>query len=153
MKNIILLLSASVLLFSCGKNKLSEEEQLAKDIEIIKAYITDNNLNAQETESGLHYVIDNEGTGASPDISNSVTIRYKGYFTDGKTFDQSQPEGVTFPLSNLILGWQEGIPYFKEGGKGMLLIPSSLGYGPKGNSGVPANSVLIFDIELFEVIN
>lgn len=138
---------------SCNKNKLSEEEQLAEDIKIIKTYIADNNLNAIESESGLHYVIDQQGTGSAPTISSSVTIRYKGYFTDGKVFDQSQPEGAEFPLSNLIKGWQEGIPYFNEGGKGVLLIPSSLGYGPKGNSAVPPNSVLIFDIELFEVKN
>jgi FKBP-type peptidyl-prolyl cis-trans isomerase FkpA len=153
MKNIFLFLFISLFIFSCGKNKLSEEEQLAQDIEIIKTYIADNNLNAQETASGLHIVIDNQGSGASPNLSNSVTIRYKGYFTDGNVFDESAAEGATFPLSNLIEGWQEGIPYFNEGGKGMLLIPSSLGYGPDGNSAVPANSVLIFDIELFEVIN
>ena len=52
----------------------------------------------------------------------------------------------------MIEGWKEGIPYFKEGGVGKLLIPSALGYGPNGNSGIPPNSVLIFDIGLIDVL-
>jgi FKBP-type peptidyl-prolyl cis-trans isomerase FkpA len=151
MKKKLTLFVISMLAFACDKNKLSPEEQLEKDIEIIKSYIADNNLAAESTSSGLHYVIEQPGSGASPTLSNTITIRYKGYYTNGNVFDQSQPEGATFPLSNLIKGWQEGIPLFKEGGKGILLIPSALGYGPKGNSSVPGNSVLIFDIELFEV--
>jgi FKBP-type peptidyl-prolyl cis-trans isomerase len=55
-------------------------------------------------------------------------------------------------LQNVILGWTEGIPYFKEGGSGKLLIPSALAYGPNGTTGIPPNSVLIFEIELIEVI-
>lgn len=153
MKKIVLFICIGFVLFACDKNKLSEEEQLAKDIEIIKQYIADNDLEAVETESGLHYFISQQGTGASPSANSTITIRYKGYFTDGNVFDQSQPEGAEFPLMNLIRGWQEGIPLFNEGGKGVLMIPSILGYGPKGNSAVPPNSVLIFDIELFEVKN
>lgn len=151
MKKLLVLFLCSLVVFACDKNKLTPEEQLEKDIAIIKNYISENNLNAESTSSGLHYVIEQAGSGASPTLNNSISIRYKGYFTNGNVFDQSQPEGATFPLSNLIKGWQEGIPLFQEGGKGILLIPSALGYGPNGNSSVPGNSVLIFDIELFEV--
>ena len=58
---------------------------------------------------------------------------------------------ITFPLSGVIQGWQEGIPLFKEGGSGILLIPSALGYGSQSVGSIPANSVLIFDINLIDV--
>ena len=66
-------------------------------------------------------------------------------------FDQSSSNGITFPLSGVIQGWQEGIPLFKEGGSGILLIPSALGYGSQSVGTIPANSVLIFDINLIDV--
>ena len=121
------------------------------DEQIIQQYIADNNLNAQPTGSGLYYVIDNQGNGASPNLNSSVTVVYVGKLTDGTIFDQSNPLGVTFPLANLIQGWQEGIPLFREGGSGMLLIPSSLGYGSQSVGNIPANSVLIFEISLIHV--
>lgn len=151
MKFSWLVLLVGIVLFSCNKNELSEEEQLEVDIKEIEEYLEENNLSAQKTDSGLHYVIDQQGTGAKPSSQSDVTIRYKGYFTDENIFDQSSEVGATFNLQNLISGWQEGIPLFNEGGKGMLLIPSKLGYGPNGNQSVPPNSVLIFDIELMKV--
>ena len=139
---------------SCGKKKAEEQakEQTAKDEAIIQQYISDNNLNAIATGSGLYYVIENEGAGASCTSSSTVTVAYTGYFTDGDIFDQSSSQGVTFSLQQVIKGWTEGIPYFKEGGDGKLLIPSALAYGPDGNASIPPNSVLIFDVELIEVL-
>lgn len=139
---------------SCGKKKAEEQakEQAAKDEAIIQQYISDNNLNATATGSGLYYVIENEGTGASCSSFSTVTVAYTGYFTDGDIFDQSSSQGVTFSLQQVIKGWTEGIPYFKEGGNGKLLIPSALAYGPDGNASIPPNSVLIFDVELIEVL-
>jgi FKBP-type peptidyl-prolyl cis-trans isomerase FkpA len=121
------------------------------DEQIIQQYIADNNLNAQPTGSGLYYVIDNQGNGASPNLNSSVTVVYVGKLTDGTIFDQSNLLGATFPLANVIQGWQEGIPLFREGGSGMLLIPSSLGYGSQSVGNIPANSVLIFEISLIHV--
>lgn len=135
---------------SCNK-KLSPEEQMEKDQEIISNYISSNNLNAQSTSSGLHYLIVDEGTGNHPASTDDVTVRYKGYFTDGSVFDQSDNAGVTFNLQQVIAGWTEGIPKFKEGGEGILLIPSALAYGPDGNSSIPANTVLIFDVTLLDI--
>jgi len=79
-------------------------------------------------------------------------VAYTGYYTNGEIFDGSNAQGITFNLNGVIDGWRIGIPYFKEGGSGKLLIPSALGYGPNGGGSVPANSVLIFDIELIEVL-
>ena len=142
---------AFILLVSSCNKKLSPEEQMEKDQEIISNYINNNNLNAQSTSSGLHYVIVEEGTGNHPNATDNVTVRYKGYFTDGSVFDQSDNSGVTFNLQQVIAGWREGIPKFKEGGEGILIIPSALGYGPEGNSSIPPNSVLVFDVSLLDI--
>jgi FKBP-type peptidyl-prolyl cis-trans isomerase FkpA len=141
---------ALLMMSSCNK-KLSPEEQMEKDQEIISNYISNNSLNAQSTSTGLHYVILDEGTGNHPNSTNDVTVRYKGYFADGSVFDQSDNAGVTFNLQQVIAGWTEGIPKLKEGGEGILLIPSALAYGPDGNSSIPPNSVIIFDVTLLDI--
>jgi FKBP-type peptidyl-prolyl cis-trans isomerase FkpA len=140
------LLSVLVLLFSACKK---EDSQADKDDEIIRQYLSDNNIQATKDASGLYYVITEEGTGDHPDISSEVTVRYKGYLTNGTVFDQTSGNSTaTFPLSGLIKGWQIGIPKLKQGGKGTFFVPSALGYGSQAVGDIPANSVLIFDIEL-----
>lgn len=139
-----------ILCFSFCKKK-NTVDQPAKDEEIIKNYIVENKLNAKATGSGLYYVITAQGTGARPNLSSTVTVVYKGYLTDGTVFDQSNSAGASFGLSGVIKGWQEGIPYFNKGGTGKLLIPSALGYGSQAQAKIPANSVIIFDINLTEV--
>ncbi len=148
MKNIFFFLIIGLLISSCKK----AEKQAEEDEEIITKYISDNNLNATATGSGLYVVITAPGTGSSCNASSDVTVDYKGYFTDGSIFDESNSTGITFNLNGVIPGWTEGIPYFKEGGSGVLLIPSALGYGDVANGGIPANSVLIFDITLLDVL-
>mgnify|MGYP000211024311 FL=1 len=132
---------------SCKK----EVDYTQIDEDIIQQYITDNNLNAQATGSGLYYVIDNPGNGDTPNINSTVTVAYVGKLTDGTIFDQSGSVPATFQLSGVIQGWQEGIPLFSEGGSGTLLIPSALGYGNQAVGSIPANSVLIFDVDLINV--
>ena len=145
-----ILLSVTLLfLFSCEKRRI--KKQKAEDEKIITQYIADHHLTATATGTGLYYVINNQGTGIQPNSASTVTVNYRGYLTDGSVFDQSTSLGVSFPLSSVIKGWQEGIPYYKKGGKGILLIPSALGYGAQASSKIPANSVLIFDVELLNV--
>lgn len=150
---ILYIIVLSTILFACNKG-LSPEEQLEEDITIIKQYIADNNLDAEETTSGLHYVINDLGTGNHPVSSDDVRVRYKGYFTDGDVFDESDAAGITFNLQGVIEGWTEGIPKFKEGGDGILLIPSALAYGESGSGSgsIPPNTVLIFDVELLDIV-
>ena len=137
----------SILLISnCNKTDYAEIDE-----EIIQQYIRDNNLSAQSTGSGLHYVIENSGTGDTPNLNSTVTVAYTGRLIDGTIFDESDPNGISFPLSGVIHGWQQGIPLFKEGGSGILLIPSALGYGSQAVGSIPSNSVLIFDIHLLDV--
>lgn len=106
-----------------------------------------------ETESGLQYVIDVEGTGMSPEATDTVEVNYEGRLIDGTVFDSSYDRGesVKFPLNRVIKGWTEGLTYVKEGGKIRLFVPSEMGYGKRGTGPIPGNSVLIFDVELVKV--
>ena len=99
----------------------------------------------------MYYIINEQGTGTQPTAASNVTVAYKGYFTNGNVFDQSKAEGISFGLNQVIKGWTEGIPYFKTGGSGVLLIPSHLGYGSTNNGPIPGGSVLIFDVKLISV--
>ena len=146
-----LFILAGAVLFGCKKDdSLSPEAQLAKDLEKIQAYFVENNLTAQSTASGLHYIIEVEGDGDHPTLSDDVTVFYKGYFLDGNIFDQTGTDPITFPLANVITGWQEGILLFKKGGKGKLFLPSALAYGSNPPFGIPKNEVMIFDVELVD---
>ena len=116
--------------------------------EEIVEYIEANDLVATESETGLYYIIEEEGSGEQPTATSNVTVAYKGYYTDGTVFDESNEDGVSFDLDKVIPGWTEGIQYFKEGGSGKLLIPSSLAYGRGGNQSIPGGAVLIFDVNL-----
>lgn len=150
MKKIILLVLISSLIFLSNCEK---ESQFDKDIALIEQYISDNGLNAQSTESGLHYVIEELGTGSFPQPNSNVRVHYEGFLLDGTKFDSSIDRGQlsTFNLQNVIQGWSEGMLLLKEGGKGKFIIPSRLGYGDSGTGAIPANSVLIFNVELFNV--
>ena len=131
------------------------EDQAEIDRELILQYIADNNLDAQEGAEGLYYVIDTVGTGDAPNISNDVVVDYEGFLLDGSKFDSSIDRGApsTFGLNSVIRGWQLGIPLFNEGGSGLLIIPSELGYGSGSpSSAIPRNSVLVFTIRVHEVI-
>ena len=149
-KGTVLISVLLMVLFACT-DKVDENYAEINDQEILD-YLEENNLTATKHESGLYYFIHNEGTGVVPSIYGSVTIKYKGWLTDGTIFDQTTGAStMTFPLSNLVTGWQIGLPLIKEGGKITLYLPSQLGYGSSGSSSIPANSVIIFDIELVMV--
>ncbi len=150
MKQFIAILFIAFALGSC--KKVSPEEQAEIDEQVILDYIASRNLDATSTSSGLYYVMDVIGTGTQAPAGATVTVAYRGRLTDGATFDESPTQGISFALDNVIQGWQEGIPLFKEGGEGILIIPSALGYGTSGTGDIPPNSVLVFDISLIEVL-
>ena len=141
-----------LLLVSCGDDNSSKPlepvDYTAQNEADIKSYIEENNLEAKRSDTGLHYVIEAPGDGARPTATSDVTVAYKGYYMNGDVFDESTSEGITFNLQQVIKGWTEGITYFNEGGSGVLLVPSHLGYGSFNYNGIPGGSVLIFDIEL-----
>lgn len=149
MKYIIPFFVLFFLFSACTKKK---QKEIAEDDEkTIQAYISSHNLTATRTDSGLYYVIDEVGTGEHPTSTSQVKVAYKGYQTDGTVFDESAATGAVFGLQQVIKGWTEGIPYFKKGGSGLLLIPSALAYGPNGAQGSPGNTVLIFEVKLLDI--
>jgi FKBP-type peptidyl-prolyl cis-trans isomerase len=109
---------------------------------------------AAKTATGLRYIIEKEGTGKMPLATDQVTVHYTGYLLNGTKFDSSVDRGqpATFGLNQVIKGWTEGLQLMKEGGKTKFIIPSELGYGANGYPPViPANSWLVFDVELIKV--
>ena len=144
-----LILFAICLISSCSKDD-SDNYDAQNEADIL-SYLETNNLTAQKTASGLYYIITEQGTGNYPNANSNVTVTYKGYFLDGSVFDQNQQSGITFNLNQVIDGWKEGLTYFKEGGKGVLLVPSRLGYGSTGNARIPGGSVILFDIKLVKI--
>lgn len=107
----------------------------------------------KKTESGLLYQVEKEGTGDAPKDSDTVVVNYKGTLIDGSVFDNSYDRGepLSFRLDGVIPGWTEGLKQIKKGGKIKLVIPPTLAYGKTGVPGIPANSTLVFDVELLDV--
>ncbi|MCB0643167.1 MAG: FKBP-type peptidyl-prolyl cis-trans isomerase [Phaeodactylibacter sp.] len=132
-----------------------QDAGLKADIAEIEKYLDNNNLVAESLDSGLHYIITEEGTGMEhPTAASDVNVIYKGYLLDGTVFDQTPAnEMSSFNLGNVIEGWRQGIPLLKAGGKGTLFIPSDLGYGDFQVGPIPAGSVLVFDVELLSFSN
>ena len=124
------------------------EQQIAK----IKSRYTD----AITTDSGLCYVVDQEGAGeATPSRGDRIQAHYTGAFWDGEVFDSSvergDPLAFSVGIGKVIEGWDEAFLTMKKGEKRTLIIPSELGYGPHGYPGaIPANAILIFEVELVD---
>ena len=94
------------------------------------------------TASGLQYRHTVEGTGASPDATDEVTVHYRGTLLDGTEFDSSLKRGepISFPLNGVIRGWTEGLQLMRPGGKAKLTVPADLGYGDLGERIVEASA-------------
>ena len=121
-----------------------------------KEYLEKNKSAAgvKTTASGLQYIVEKEGTGPSPKKDDVVKVHYKGTLTNGEQFDSSIERGqpAEFPVGGVIPGWTEALQLMKVGGKAKLFIPAELAYGPSGRPGIPPNSVLLFDVELIEIV-
>lgn len=106
--------------------------------------------------SGLKYKIHQQGTGKKPKAGDRVEVHYTGKLTNDTVFDSSIPRGEPLPFyigKNMVIkGWDEGISMLNEGGKAQLVIPPYLGYGQRAMGKIPANSTLIFDVELVKVV-
>ena len=151
---ISLLFISMVLFSSCGKDKpgyWSQDEQNAKDRQLIEDYATANNLSGQFTNSGLYYIIEEPGETEKPSPTAIISVQYKGYYLDGVALDEGDLNDAY--LTNLIKGWQEGIQLIGKNGKTKLIIPSVLGYGHEPANGVRPDAVLVFDILLKDFTN
>ena len=106
------------------------------------------------TPSGLRYRrVGGSGDGPRPSATDTVTIHYVGRFIDGSEFDSSVARGepATFPLGNLIRGWQEGVPMMAVGDRYEFAIPYTLAYGPNGRGPIPGGATLLFTIDLISI--
>jgi FKBP-type peptidyl-prolyl cis-trans isomerase FkpA len=138
-----------------------EKEALSNNDKEIQEYLKAANItNYKKTESGLYYVVHTEGTGATPNKGQEVTVNYTGKLTNGKVFDSNvdptfnhvEPFKVNVGEGRVIKGWDEGLALFNKGTKATLYIPSSIGYGSRGaGADIPGNAVLIFDIEILDI--
>jgi FKBP-type peptidyl-prolyl cis-trans isomerase FkpA len=129
----------------------------ASETAVLQAHITANSITATQHTSGMYYTIVQPGTGATASICSTIGIKYTGSFLNGTVFETSPSGGRQFLLGQLIAGWQKGIPLIKVGGRIRLYVPPSLAYGARDVRNelnvivIPANSTLVFDIELLDV--
>lgn len=145
---------------SCNRQELvpSYEEQLAHDIAVIDDYLADNGITAVQHPSGLRYVIQTEGPGEKPTSNQCVRVGYVGWL-----LFETEPFETTASIANPmpkfpLLGWRIGLKEVRKGGKITLYIPSGLAYGTiaqrRGDEVIiPANSNLVFDVELHNITN
>ncbi|MES2820816.1 MAG: FKBP-type peptidyl-prolyl cis-trans isomerase [Pseudomonadota bacterium] len=136
------------------------EERMTKmneeSVKAGKAFLVENGKRegVTTTASGLQYEIVKKAEGAQPKATDVVTVHYEGKLTDGKVFDSSVERGspIDLPVNGVIPGWVEGLQLMHVGEKYKLYIPSELAYGAQSPSpAIPANSVLVFDLELLAI--
>jgi FKBP-type peptidyl-prolyl cis-trans isomerase FkpA len=163
LKKLFAFIAIAILFVSCKKATTnscpytaSTAVAPASEITALQGYITANHPTAVQHSSGVFYEISAAGTGATPGVCSTITVKYTGTLTNGSKFDENLT-GYTNTLGGLIQGWQRALPLIKAGGSITLYIPPSLGYGSqdiRNNSGaiiIPANSILIFTIQLVAV--
>lgn len=147
--------------------------QLELEDKVIEEYVKDNNLQGTKTESGLYYIIEKEGSGPAIEEGDQASVHYAGYLLNGQIFDTSikevaeanniynpqrdqgggyGPFDLQVGVGQVIPGWDEGLSLLKKGDKAKFIIPSPLAYGSRGaGADIPANSILIFDVEIMDV--
>jgi FKBP-type peptidyl-prolyl cis-trans isomerase FklB len=134
------------------------QEEAKKNKEEGEKFLAENKTKegVQTTESGLQYIVLKEGTGEKPTTASKVKVHYHGTLIDGTVFDSSVDRGepTEFGVSQVIKGWTEGLQLMKEGAKYKFFIPSDIAYGanPRPGGKIKANSTLIFDVELLEIV-
>ncbi len=105
-------------------------------------------------DSGLQYEVLTAGEGAKPTRESTVRTHYHGTLVDGTVFDSSYERGqpAEFPVGGVIAGWTEALQLMGTGSKWRLYVPSELAYGGQAVGSIPPHSVLVFDVELLEIL-
>jgi len=155
LKKIVLGISLIVLLGGCSKDKDCNFNECgvvapASEITAVSNYLNSQSItNAVQHCSGVFYVIENAGSGKRPDACSPVNVTYAGHLTNGTLFDQGT---VDIGLYQVIRGWRTAIPQIREGGRIRIFIPPSLGYGQAPFGPIPGNSILVFTVDLHQVL-
>jgi len=135
----------SVLIFDISLKKIQTEDEALQDYAARKKY-----AGVVKTASGLYYTITKKDTTGTPVSGKTkVTVKYKGMYLDGSVFDQTQSgQTAEFEINKVIAGFTEGLKLMRTKEKAILLLPSSIAYGEKGESRIPPFSPLIFEVEV-----
>ncbi len=149
---LLTLAAAGLTLAACGPSKKAKENQAAAD-----AFMAENAKQAGVVTlpQGLQYKVVRDGPpgGQHPTPADEVKVHYEGKLLDGSVFDSSYERGVpaVFPLDGLVPAWVIALQRMKAGDEWILYVPPALGYGAEDKGPIPANSVMIFKIELLDV--
>ena len=133
-----------------ARDMLSQKNLEAAEVFLAK---NKNKQGVTTTASGLQYEVIIPSEGSKPGTASTVSVHYTGKFIGGVTFDSSVSRGApsTFNLNGVIAGWIEGLQLMSVGAKYRFYIHPELGYGERGRTSIPPNSLLIFDVELLEI--
>ncbi|MFC0773605.1 FKBP-type peptidyl-prolyl cis-trans isomerase [Terrimonas alba] len=155
-KALFSILIFTLFLQSCKKNESKcdydpcTNKAPASEIANLQAYISANSITATQHCSGVFYNIETIGTDKSPNPCSNISFKYKGYLTNGNVFDQ-QTTPVDYSLGRLVPAWRNVLPMIKAGGRMVIYVPPSLGYGSQDYGSIPGNSILIFEVDLVAV--
>ena len=159
-KNLLYLLPVLALFAACGfDDDENPSNSCVNDTPTLEEFAAQDTVTYDELDNtGLLYYIVDSGSVDRPTINSTVRANYTGFFTSGVVFDATTTTSgpARFPLTNVIEGWQLGVPLIGRGGKIRLLLPSDLAYGPNGNCNslgqcsICPDTDLVFDIELVD---
>jgi FKBP-type peptidyl-prolyl cis-trans isomerase len=149
--------------FCKSKSSLDTEILVKRDDQVIRDYLTEKKISAQKLSSGMYYQNVKQGLGDKPAVGDTVFVHYTGNIIYSYVFDSSRFRDTPFRfrigVGGVISGWDIGVIDMRVGERGTFFIPSYLAYGSSGSPqsqttgvrSIPANSILIFDIELLEI--
>ena len=155
--SLFLLLAGIALFSACSKSDNDQQttactfqaqyknDSSATQRALMIAFCNNNGITYTIHPSGILYQIITPGDTAKPNLCASLTMTYTGKLMTGIQFDKGT---ITYPLKDLIVGWQIAVPLIGKGGKIKMVIPSSLAYGPNANGSIPANSPLYFEMSI-----
>ena len=145
MKKILAICFGVLILNSCT----TDEQRFNQEIAEIEDYIASTGLDFTPTGTGLYYHVTKEGNlNRVPDSSNDVSFKHIGYLLDSTIFSSGWYASDHVAMPFLVQGFQQGLQALGEGGRGVIVFPSELGYGKKGASTVPSYSPIAFQVEL-----
>ena len=151
MKQLFFLLMAFLAAATLSSCDSYSDEELQDFDKKIANYLKGKNIKCKKSASGLYYKILEEGEGDLIQFTDKISVKYKGTFLDGETFDE-QTEPIEMAVSEQINAWKELMLQLKKGSKAYMVVPPHLGYGGYEVAKIPPNSTLVFELEVVEVL-